>query len=186
MERLPEASACLPRLAGPVRLDLLGPEGLVTLRILEDREDFERVTCRPVIRRTRMELLALYQDALKDRSKLICGLFLPGITEPAGKLTAFDYNPRNRSVELGYFLSPLYRGKGYMGKALSSFCTLLLEELELNKVYAQTGAFNISSIRLLERSGFQRDGILRQHHALDDVLWDDYIYSLLAEQLHQI
>lgn len=173
----------MPRSAGPVRLDRIGAEELAALRELEDQEGFDRVTCRPVRHRTRAELLELYQDALTDRSKLICGLYLPGAAEPIGKLTASDYNPRNRSAELGYYLAPPYRGKGSMAKSLYSFCNLLLSELGLNKVYAQTGAFNKASIRLLKGAGFHLDGILRRHHVLNGEWWDDYLYSLLREEL---
>ena len=70
-----------------------------------------------------------------------------------------------------------------MAKALNSFCACLFQTFGLNKVYAQTGAFNQASVRLLERTGFRRDGVLRQHHPWNGVLWDDYLYSLLAEDV---
>ena len=55
----------------------------------------------------------------------------------------------------------------------------LFTTTELNKLYCQTAAFNIGSVKLLEKLSFHRDGILREHHELDGKLWDDYIYSIL-------
>lgn len=58
----------------------------------------------------------------------------------------------------------------------------LLTTTELNKLYCQTAAFNIASVKLLDKLGFHRDGILREHHELDGKLWDDYIYSILRSE----
>ena len=173
----------LPLVSDLLRLDRICPADLVKLRRLEEKEDFGRVTCRPVHTWTDEELSERYQTELSRRTLLCTGLYLPGQGAPIGKLTAGDYNPRNRSAELGYYLAPAFRGNGYMTTALSIFCTCLFQTFGLNKVYAQTGAFNQASVRLLEQIGFHRDGILRQHHQWNDVLWDDYIYSLLAEEL---
>lgn len=172
---------CFPLLLDALRLDRICPTDLVKLRRMEEKEDFQRVTCRPVRTCTDKELLEQYQATLSRRTLLIAGLYLPEQGEPIGKLTAGDYNPRNRSAELGYYLAPPFRGNGCMGKALDAFCGYLFQSFGLNKVYAQTGAFNYASIRLLERTGFQRDGVLRQHHHWNGVLWDDYLYSLLSE-----
>ncbi|WP_209343346.1 GNAT family protein [Flavonifractor sp. AGMB03687] len=182
MEPFP-ALEYLPLRSDALRLDRICPADLVRLRRMEEEEDFQRVTCRPVRTRTDEELLEQYQTALSQRTLLIAGLYLPEQDEPIGKLTAGDYNPRNGSAELGYYLAPAYRGNGCMAKALNAFCACLFQTFGLNKVYAQTGAFNQSSVRLLERTGFQRDGVLRQHHPWNGVLWDDYLYSLLAKDL---
>ena len=112
---------------------------------------------------------------------LLCGICLPGRKEPIGKLTASDFNPRNRNAELGYFLAPEFRGRGYLRAALRAFCVLLLGDLGLNKVYAQTGSFNTPSVALLEACGFHRDGVLRDHEQ-GGVLLDDYLYSLLRAE----
>lgn len=163
----------------------LGPitaEDLVWLRDWEDEDGFAAMTCRPIRHRSREERLALYQSVLNDPDQIIRGLWLTGEERPIGKLTAVDWNPRNRSMEAGYFLRREWRGAGYMHSALQSFCCILFRERGCNKVTAQTGAFNLPSIRLLESCHFRRDGVLRQHHEKDGILWDDYLYCLLAEE----
>lgn len=182
MDGLSGGYALLPRPAGPVRLDRIGLDGLMALRAYEDAEGFGALTCRPLRTRTEAEKRALYRTALDDPDMLLCGICLPGREEAIGKLTASDYNPRNRSAELGYFLAPEYRGRGYLRAALRGFCVLLLGDLGLNKVYAQTGSFNAPSVALLEACGFHRDGVLRAHHEQGGVLLDDYLYSLLRAE----
>ena len=75
---------------------------------------------------------------------------------------------------------PAYHRK--KSEALTSLFYILFKNMELNKIYAQTGSFNIESIELLEKMGFQRDGILRNHHELNDVFYDDYIFSILNKE----
>ena len=180
MESFPTFDGCLPLVMEHLRLDWICPGNLVQLRRLEEEEDFQRVTCHPISKWTDGQLLERYQQALSLHTVVTVGLFLPEQDCPIGKLTAGNYNPRNRSAELGYYLVPAYRGNGYMVKALGAFCGVLFQKLGLNKLYTQTGAFNEPSVQLLERVGFRRDGVLRQHHALGGKLWDDHIYSILV------
>lgn len=165
-----------------VVLDSISAEELVWLRSLEDKDGFDTMTCRPIRPRSREEKLKLYQSALDEPNTVILGLWTSDKKYLIGKLTASDWNPRNHSMEIGYYLCPEWRGKGYMRCALQTFCRMLFLGQGCNKVMAQTGAFNVSSIRLLESCGFQRDGVLRQHHEKDGILYDDFLYSLLADE----
>ena len=85
----------------------LGPisaEALVWLRSLEDEEGFDSMTCRPIHIRSSEEKRRLYQAALDEPNTVILGLWMPGENDPIGKLTASDWNPRNRNMEVGYYL----------------------------------------------------------------------------------
>ena len=165
-----------------VVLDPISAEELVWLRSLEDKDGFDTMTYRPIRMRSRGEQLELYQSALDEPNTVILGLWTSDKKHLIGKLTASDWNPRNRSMEIGYYLCPEWRGKGYMRFALQTFCSMLFLDQGCNKIMAQTGAFNVSSIRLLESCGFRRDGVLRQHHEKGGILYDDFLYSLLADE----
>lgn len=73
-----------------------------------------------------------------------------------------------------------------MSSALKLLLAYLFEHTVLNKVYAQTGAFNLNSIYLLESLGFHQDGRLREHHELNGVFYDDFIYSMLSSDYYKI
>lgn len=104
--------------------------------------------------------------------------------EPVGKFSYFDHNPRNRSCEFGYFINPKYQEKGLGTKMIGGGIDYLFnnKELNLNKLYCQTGEFNSPSIKILEKLGLKRDGVLREHHELDGKLWSDFIYSILKSE----
>lgn len=54
-------------------------------------------------------------------------------------------------------------GKGYGKDAIKTVCRFGLQELGLSKITAGILAPNLSSIRLFEKCGFQREAVLRKH-----------------------
>jgi ribosomal-protein-alanine N-acetyltransferase len=96
-----------------------------------------------------------------------------------GHIGYFHLNMLNRSAELGYLIAPSERKNGFAGEGLRLLIGYLFNELNLNRVYAQTGSFNKESIKLLESLDFHLDGTLRQHHFYRGDYYDDLLYSLL-------
>jgi RimJ/RimL family protein N-acetyltransferase len=99
--------------------------------------------------------------------------------QPVGKVVYFELNMLNRSAELGYIVDPAEQGNGYAGEGLRLLINYLFNQLNLNKVYAQTATFNKPSVKLLESLDFKLDGTLRQHHFYKGDLYDDLVFSLL-------
>ena len=130
----------------------------------------EQHTCRPVVEGKR----------IPPDGVTVCWIFWSEeIEQPIGRFSYFDMNPRNRSAEFGYFVNPNFRRQGLGTRMLTIAIDHLFATTHLNKLYCQTGAFNTASVRLLEKLGFHLDGILREHHELDGIFWDDYLYSTL-------
>lgn len=145
-------------------------------RAFNDWGKFDRLetkTCRPISDGQRI--------TISDKA-IIFAFLIDGLEEPVGRFRYFDINPRNRSAEFGYTINPKSRNQGLGTKMLITAIDYLLTTTELNKLYCQTAAFNIASVKLLDKLGFHRDGILREHHELDGKLWDDYIYSILRSE----
>jgi len=158
-------------------------DDLMKLRRAELLEPMEWMTCRPVVFRTDEEAAARMEAVLQDAALCLWGIYDLKSKGVLGKVTAFDHNPRNRSMEVGYYLCPEYRGNGIMNEAMTLALGWLFSQ-GVNKIYAQTGSFNEASARLLERLGFHQDGRLRQHHELDGILYDDLVYSLLKSEFN--
>jgi ribosomal-protein-alanine N-acetyltransferase len=158
-------------------LHLATPEHHTHFAQWRDWDRLERLTCRPIVEGQRV---------VAHDEPLIFAFLVAESEIPAGKVTCSDFNARNHSAEFGYRVHPEQRGKGIGTQMLSTFFNLMFSATELNKLYCQTGAFNQPSIRLLEKLGLHRDGILREHHELDGQLWDDYIYSILRREWQDI
>lgn len=100
-----------------------------------------------------------------------------------GRIKAWDVNPYNGYLQLGYDMAPDDRGNGYMTEALQSVLQYLLIQAEANRVYCSVRACNIASRRVCEKLGMLHEGTLRQHYARQDGGYDDVcIYSILRSE----
>lgn len=157
-------------------------DDLLTLYNWSKNEIAGFFSCRPIIKRNETELIKFYTSSLESNNIYIFGLYNKINHDLLGKVTLFDYNLRNQSLEIGFFLIPKYRKKGYLSEALNLIFNILFLQMNINKVYAQTASFNDNCNKLLKSNNFNRDGILREHHELDGILYDDYIYSILKSE----
>ena len=82
---------------------------------------------------------------------------------------------------LGYWVGQPYAGKGYMTGALRILLPTLFGELNLHRIEAACIPTNQSSIRVLEKCGFAREGLARRYLCINGVWQDHYLYGLLDE-----
>lgn len=85
-----------------------------------------------------------------------------------GTIHLFDENSRAVDTkEIGYCMVPAYRRRGYAYEALSALLNYLLYDLNLDLVVAGVIPDNIPSIGLIEKLGFQYEGLKRK------ALWNE-------------
>jgi [ribosomal protein S5]-alanine N-acetyltransferase len=85
-----------------------------------------------------------------------------------------------RSAMLGYWVAEDRGGRGLATQAVREALELAYGELGLHRVEAGTRVDNVRSQRVLEKCGFTRVGVLRQHLLIDGVWRDHYLYERLA------
>ena len=90
-------------------------------------------------------------------------------------------------AEIGCTLNRHYQGQGFASEALRTLITKLHDLHAFHKIVATLDARNQTAIRLVERLGFQREAILRQHYfdQLDQRWIDEWAYGLLAEEVEK-
>jgi RimJ/RimL family protein N-acetyltransferase len=85
-----------------------------------------------------------------------------------------------REAEAGYLVAPQARGRGVAVRALRVLSDWAFGELALLRVELRISAGNTPSLRVAERAGFVREGVLRSAHFKDGRRDDVAIYSRLA------
>jgi|GEM_PF-423952 len=89
----------------------------------------------------------------------------------------------NRQCKLGIEIGEKQEwGKGYAREALRAVIDYCFETLEMNRIGAEIYAINERSIRLFERLGFQREGVVRESVLKQGVFADEYVYGLLKRE----
>lgn len=96
-----------------------------------------------------------------------------------GQFNIFDLDQIHRKAQVGYWLAEKENRKGYASKALKTLIGFGFEDLHLHRLEATTATTNQPSIRLLERVGFKREGLLREVFWTQGKFVDDYLYSIL-------
>lgn len=161
-----------------VRLTLLQAEDLGLLHKWKSQVDISYITSKAIQHISLEER----QRRFKEKIPSIFAIRRTIDNGFIGELGLYDVNPKNTSVGVGFFTGAAYRQQGYTKEGLRLLLNYLFEVVGLNKVMADTGAFNQASIALLKSLGFRQDGCLRQHQLLDGVLHDQLLFSLLAKE----
>jgi ribosomal-protein-alanine N-acetyltransferase len=90
-----------------------------------------------------------------------------------------DFSPVHRWAELAYDLAQDHWGKGLMRQAVAAVLAWILGQDQVDRVHAYVRVDNRRSERLLQRSGFAREGCLRSFRVCREQAHDFYVYSLL-------
>jgi [ribosomal protein S5]-alanine N-acetyltransferase len=98
----------------------------------------------------------------------------------------FNYWQRfHRRAEVGYDLARAHWGRGYAYEGMAAIIRFGFEEMGLHRIETETILDNVRSIRLLERLGFQREGVRREYSLEDDGAFHaSTIWGLLAHECH--
>ncbi|MFJ7408779.1 MULTISPECIES: GNAT family N-acetyltransferase [unclassified Lysinibacillus] len=83
------------------------------------------------------------------------------------------------SAFVGYAMDEIYVGKGIVTEAVELVVQFAFEQIGLHRVEAYVSTENNASIRVLEKSGFQREGLLRKLLYINGQWVDHYMYARL-------
>jgi [ribosomal protein S5]-alanine N-acetyltransferase len=104
---------------------------------------------------------------------------------PIGTALVFRHDEGSQRAELGYALGSAFWGQGYMQEALQALVQAAFGPvMGLRRLEAEVNPANTASVQVLERLGFQREGLLRQRwtSAKDEGRpYDVAVYGLLRE-----
>lgn len=88
-----------------------------------------------------------------------------------------------RSGELGYWLAEEYWGAGIMTAAVKQICNEAFLRFDLLRIFAEPYAENKGSRRVLEKSGFVLEGVMKNGLEKNGKVMDYCMYALLREKI---
>jgi len=78
---------------------------------------------------------------------------------------------------MGYWLGEEFWGRGLATRAVTAAAGWAFDHYKLARVYAFVFTHNVASIRVLEKSGFEREGLLRRSAIKNGVVIDQYLFA---------
>lgn len=100
--------------------------------------------------------------------------------DPVGTIWLFGLDAVNARGELGYWIAEGHRGEGHATAAVDLVVEYAVAEQRLRKVVARVFEGNEPSMRVLEKAGFEREGVLRDHYYVDGEYLDATLFGWLA------
>jgi ribosomal-protein-alanine N-acetyltransferase len=87
---------------------------------------------------------------------MMWAITLIGEAKLIGTIVYWHIEWENKKAEIGYELLPEYQGNGIMTEALKKVIAFGFEELCFKTITAESKAINLRSVKLLEKSGFEK------------------------------
>jgi ribosomal-protein-serine acetyltransferase len=111
--------------------------------------------------------------------------FHAGIFDPrrlVGVIGFHGIDWQHRSTSLGYWLAQAAQGHGTMSEAARAMVDHAFAAWGLHRVEIRASVENTRSRALIERLGFQLEGVAREAFLLGDGFHDDAVYAMLADE----
>ena len=88
-----------------------------------------------------------------------------------------------RSAEIGYWLGEDFWGQGIVPAAVQALTRYGFETFGLTRIFAVPFASSSASIRVLEKCGYTREGIMRRSVVKEGVVLDQILYAMTDRDL---
>lgn len=130
------------------------------------------------------------ENGIKQREedkRYAFGIFLTETDQLIGDISLFEVQrgPHQKCI-LGYSMDQAHNGKGYMSEAIQLVMKFAFEEVGLVRIEAGVMPRNIGSMRVLEKAGFQREGIARKLLEINGEREDHVLFAMLAEDYLEV
>ena len=86
------------------------------------------------------------------------------------------------SAEIGYWIGEEYWGKGIGTKAIHLMVDYGFNELRINRIFSGVFEYNQPSLRILEKCGFVKEGILKKAVYKNGNFYDEHRYAIIKPE----
>lgn len=95
-------------------------------------------------------------------------------------------NPAERQGELGFGIAPRFWKQGYGTEVAGAILDAGFSQLKLHRLSGQCSPENKGSIRVMQKVGMAREGLLRDVHHARGKWWSTVIYGVLEHEYAKI
>lgn len=125
-----------------------------------------------------------FKTGYREEQSIRWGITLKPEDKVVGSAGFSEFDHFSRA-DLGYELSKSLWGQGIMSEVLQALIPFAFQKMALHRIQALVVPANTASIHLLEKFGFQKEGLLRQYNYVRhrDVWEDGLMMALLKSDL---
>jgi len=170
---------------GAIRLRLMSDADVPAVAAACDDPEIARYTTipSPYSRRHAREWLMQGRRGLESGTDLQTLIIDESTGELLGSVGLSGLDPATARCAAGYWVVASERRNGVATRGLRLLCRYAVEELGVARVELWIDPGNNASLRVAERVGFAREGLLRSFMPINGVRRDMLMYSLLPGEL---
>lgn len=131
----------------------------------------------PYCQQDAIDFIELADNERKNETGLHFGIELKETKKIIGMIGLNIINHVHLRTEVGYWVARNFWGQGIALEALNLMVEHCFYDKNLERVYAFVRPDNVASWKLLEKAGFEREGLLKKLMKKDGVRYDHYIYG---------
>jgi len=106
--------------------------------------------------------------------------------ETVGSINTHSVERRYGTFSYGVFIQQEYRGQGYADEAVRMLLRYYFDELGYQKCTVGVYEFNMGSVRLHEKLGFQLEGRIRRMIYTKGIYHDELRYGITADEFRAL
>ncbi|WP_342598171.1 GNAT family protein [Psychrobacillus sp. FSL H8-0483] len=120
-----------------------------------------------------------FSNNYKEKQGIKWGIEIKGTEGIIGTIGFHNWSSEHKRAEIAYAIFPEQWGNGYATEAVKKVISYGFNELNLTRIGAVVFTENKASNVLLEKLGFEKEGVLRNYMYQNNVPYDTNVYSLL-------
>lgn len=128
-----------------------------------------------------VELVHSLQYRYREKKQIRWGIQLKKQDKLIGSCGFHCLEQEHFKAEIGYELHPDYWGRGIMTEAINKIISYGFYEMSLNRIEAFYEPANIGSQKVLEKNGFQFEGILKRRFFIKGKFVDTALTAVINE-----
>ena len=86
-----------------------------------------------------------------------------------------------KSAEIGYWIGEPFWGNGIATKAVELITEYGFNQLALNRIYAGVFDYNITSMKVLKKNGYEKEGVFKNAILKNDKFYDEHRFFKLKK-----
>lgn len=125
------------------------------------------------------EMVNFFSESFLNKRGIRWGIEKKGEQGIIGTVGFNAWTPNHKRAEIGYEIFPDFWRNGYASEAIHKVISYGFNMMNLSRIGAVVFLANEASNQLLSKSGFQKEGILKDYMFQNGESHDTYVYSLL-------
>ncbi|MGR6543811.1 bis(5'-nucleosyl)-tetraphosphatase (symmetrical) YqeK [Paenibacillus tundrae] len=132
------------------------------------------------------QLIQTWHQRFENKQAIRWGIALKSDNRVVGTCGFHGWVKNHHKAAIGYELTPQFWRQGVMTEVLGKIMEYGFDTLELNRIEAFVEPENVGSRRVLEKVGFQAEGLLKDNYYWKNRFVDNVIYALIKKDFKKM